>query len=356
MNLLRGDRTRDYIGLAVTAALAVCTKDQAYGLYLGMPVALVVSKGLNRRMLLAGAVSIAVFLLADNVIFNFSGFVDHVRFIVGPGNEGYRVYEPTIAGRLQLLGMTLRLVKWTWGWPFLLMSAAGMALALRDGETRRAALWLLLTSITYYFSFIDVILYVYDRFTMPIALVLALFGGVAFERLLAASRARPARAAVAAAVFAYTLLYSSQVDILMLRDSRYSVERWLADQTFTPPDDLIASDIIEPYLPRFGGYRVADVQTIHDLQMAAPKLFMLNVDYTRGERADSPAGAMIAALEAHTIGYTKVLRARTPSPWPWLPDAHPDLCGDRTEPVFVSNLRYINPTIEVFQHDTTLGR
>ena len=40
-----------------------------------------------------------------------------------------------------------------------------------------------LVAAAYYLSFINVILYVYDRFTMPIALVLSLFGGVAFDAL-----------------------------------------------------------------------------------------------------------------------------------------------------------------------------
>jgi hypothetical protein len=51
-----------------------------------------------------------------------------------------------------------------------------------------------------------------------------------------------------------------------------------------------------------------------------------------------------------------VFHGRTPSPWPWLPGGHRDLVGSRLQPVVVSSLRYINPTIEIFQHDTTIGR
>jgi hypothetical protein len=354
--LLHGDRTRDYVGLAIATALSICTKDQAYGLFLAMPVCLVVSKGLNRKMLIAAAVSIAVFALGDNVLLNYSGFVDHVNFIIGPGNTDYRVYGATLAGHLQLLVMTLRALKWTWGWPFSASCIVGAAVALADARTRRAAVWLLLVVAVYYLSFINVILYVYDRFTMPMALVLALFGGVAFDALLNRQAPRALRIGFVAAAFAYTLLYSGMVDALMLRDSRYSVERWLATQTLAAPNDLVASNIHSAYLPRLYGYRYGDVLSVEELQIAQPKFFILDVDYMRGEAADSPFGKMVSALEEHKIGYTKVFYARSQPPWRWLPDAHPDLAGDRKDPIFVSNLRYINPTIEIFQHDTTIVR
>jgi hypothetical protein len=354
MALLRGDDTRDYVGLAVATALAICTKDQAYGLFIAMPIALVVSKGLNRKMMIAGAVSIVVFALGDNVVFNYSGFVDHVRFIIGPGNTAYRVYDRTLTGHLQLLAMTLRALKWTWGWPFSIACVGGIAIALADVRARRAAIWLLLVVAAYYLSFINVILYVYDRFTMPMALVLALFGGVAVDALLNARVPRAVRTGLVGAAFAYTLLYSANVDILLLRDSRYSVERWLATQTLAAPHDLIASNVHSAYLPRLYGYRYGDVLSVEELQIAQPKFFILDVDYMRGEAPDSPFGKMVSALEDHKIGYSKVFAARSRSPLGWLPDAHPDLVGDRVEPIFVSNLRYINPTIEIFQHDSTI--
>jgi hypothetical protein len=358
VRLIDGDRLRDYLGIAVTAALAVGTKDQAYGLYVAMPVVLLFSKGLNRKMLAAGAVSATALVLVDNVVFNFSGFLAHFNFVVGPGNTMYRVYAPTLAGRMALLKTTLGLLKLAWGWPLSLACLAGVAMGAAAKPTRRATIWLFAPVASYYLTFINVILYVYDRFTLPMTLVLAVFGGLAIDRLIAATSARRVSVAIVGAAFAYTVLYSSMVDVLMLRDSRYTAERWLDMQTLTPPDDIVASNVLPAYLPRVDAYKYADVESTLDLQMAQPKFFILNVDYLRGQAPDSPVGKMITALEQHTIGYSRVLRTRraTPWPWSWVPDPHRDLAGDRLEPVFVSNLRYINPTIEIFQHDTTLGR
>jgi hypothetical protein len=114
--------------------------------------------------------------------------------------------------------------------------------------------------------------------------------------------------------------------------------------------------VLTTYLPRLDPYKYGNIVTIDDLHMAQAKFFILNVDYTRGENEGTALGPVINVLEKHEAGYTKVFTARTPSPWPWLPGAHPDLVGPRLEPSVVSSLRVINPTIEVFQHDTTIGR
>ena len=247
VRLIDGDRMRDYAGLAITAALAIGTKDQAFGLYIAIPVVLLLSKGLNRRMLTAGALSLVAFALLDNVVFNFSGFRDHVDFVIGPGNANFRAFAPTLAGRAELLGTTLWLLKLTWGWPLFLVCLAGVVMAAAAKHTRRAMVWLLATIAAYYLVFINVILYVYDRFTLPMALVLALFGGFALDRWMSVFRGRRVAATVLAAAFVYTFLYSSTVDVLMLRDSRYSVERWLDMQTLLP-NDMVASNVL-PALP-----------------------------------------------------------------------------------------------------------
>jgi hypothetical protein len=72
---------------------------------------------------------------------------------------------------------------------------------------------------------------------------------------------------------------------------------------------------------------------------------------------------LIAGLQGHTLGYDLAFRYRQPSPWPWLPDAHPDLVGPRSirntglqgsafrvgETGVFSILRSVNPTIEIFR-------
>ena len=351
LRLLAGDQLRDYMGLAVTMMLAICTKDQAYGLYLLPPLVLFYEKRLNWRLFAAGFVSVAAFALFQNLAFNFDGFLGHLRVITGTGASDYRLFEPTLAGRLQLLRLVVRLTELSWGWPLFLISLAGVLLGAASPAFRRPTIWLLAPIVGYYLGLLNIVLYAYDRFMLPVCVVLALFAGLALDRFMADRRERSWRAAAVAVVFAYTLLYSGTVDVLMVRDSRYAAERWL--DAHAAPGDLIAIDVLPFYVPRLVQYRIVDVQTAEDLKVAQPRFFILNVDYTRGERRDRPHGKMIAGLEQHELGYGLVYRGRTASPWPWLPGAHRDLVGSRVEPIFVSSLRNINPTIEIFERDAS---
>ena len=157
LRVLESVRLRDFIGFAACATLAVCTKDQAYGLYLLIPFAIVgrvwrfnraagVRRPLARalldaRLAIAAGVAIVLFVIAHNVLFNVTGFLDHVRTITY-ASATYRDFEPTLAGRIALLRLSVNLVRAAWGWPMFLVVVAGMVLALLTPVHRRASLWL----------------------------------------------------------------------------------------------------------------------------------------------------------------------------------------------------------------------
>ena len=349
--LLETVRVQDAVAFAAAATLAICTKDQAYALYPLMALAIAVRAWQARRVapVVAGlAVAGVTFALCHNFVFNWRGFVSHVQFIVGPGNENYRVFEPTFSGRLGLLRLTLRLIKESWGWPITMVCAAGVVYAL---VVRRCAAGfaLLAPVISYYFAFVNVILYNYDRFVLPITLVLSIFGGFAIERFVSAGRRmRTMRATVVGLMMAYTLLYAATIDALMLRDSRSVVRRWAAER-LRPGEDIAISGPRElepsftvPYL---------DISTRADLERLQPAYYVLSADYARAAPPETEWGQLVAALRRGGTNYRLIARVRCGSPWPWLPDAHPELVGPR--PISpggnaVSVLRDINPTLEVY--------
>jgi hypothetical protein len=365
LQLLETGRTRDYLALAVTATLSVCTKDQAYGLYLLAPFVIVeqiwrvnrtagtphafLRALVDRRILSAALVSGVLFALCQNLLFNRDGFMDHVRFITGPGSITYRVYEPTLPGRLELLRVTIRLIEASMGWPLFVAGTIGLLLAAAAAPSqRRMAVWLLLPAVSSYLTFINVILYNYDRFVLPMCFILAIFAGLAFDRLLPSRpRVRAWGVAAIGGVFAYTLLYAGTVDVLMIEDSRYDVERWM--RAHVGPNDLVAVSGLREYLPRLDTFHVEEIATVAELRQEHPEYVVLNADYARAVPPDTEWGQMIAGLEQHTAGYRLIGRYRTASPWPWLPGGHPDLVGPRLETLVFSTLRNINPTIEVYQ-------
>ncbi|MGH9143954.1 MAG: PA14 domain-containing protein [Vicinamibacterales bacterium] len=355
---------RDIIGFAACGALAICTKDQAYALYPLMPFAILariwrVNRDtgqrhplwralFDRRMLWAAVVAAGVFTGVHDLVFNFRGFAEHVSLITGPATETYRDFAPTLEGRLALLRLTLNIVRMAWGWPMLLASAAGAALALMAPPSRRMAAWLALPVVSYYLAFIDVVLYNYDRFMLPVCLVLSLFGGLAFDRWLpSGARARSWRGVGVAAVFLCTLLYALTVDIVMLRDSRYATERWLG--AHLEAGDLVGYVFPEQYYPRLDHFNHAEITSVTQLSQDQPSYYVLNADYGRAEPRDSSIGQLITGLHDGSLGYSLVYRYREPVPWPWLPGVPRDLVGNRTERPITSVLRHINPWYEVFR-------
>ncbi len=357
-------RLRDFVLFAIFAALSVCTKDQAYGLYLLMPLPIVhqlwrahrragveaplLRAGLDRRLWTAALTSAVAFSLCHNLLFNLDGFREHVRYILGPGSEGYRVFDETPAGHVQLFRLTMWLVEQSLGWPFTLAAAGGLTLAAVSRRLRTVAVWLIVPAVSYYAGFLDVILYDYDRFVLPICFLLAPFAGLAIDRLIGSREApRRWRKAMVAGAFGYTLLYAATVDVLMIRDSRYEVEDWL--KTNSMPDDLVAATFPFEYLPRLDRFRYTDIGSVEQLQQKRPAFYVLNVDYARCMAEESPISALVDGLERGTLGYRRVLTARRPSPWPWLPGAHHDLVGARLETRVSTILRNVNPTIDIFQ-------
>jgi hypothetical protein len=364
LRVLRTPALRELILFSCAAVLAVCTKDQAFAVYLLTPLPIVYrvwesnrERGiahplrravLNWRLGIAAVVAAALFAACYLLPFNATGFIRHVQDIVGPGSEGYRMVEPGINGRLKLLALTAGLDLRSWGWPLCLASVIGFGIALTEKRHRRLALCLALAAASYYLGFIDIILYNYDRYLLPICVVQALFGGVAFDRLLglSAAPARTWRVAVIAGVFAYSFLYAATVDVLMVRDSRYTAEAWL--RVHAGEDHLIGTVFPLVVLPRLHDMESIDIGSIDTLRRWTPSYFVLNADYARAVAPDTPAGQLVSGLRDETLGYRLAFRYRAPAPWPWLPGADPDLVGRRLG-TSVSFLRAINPTMEIFQ-------
>ncbi len=347
--LLETAGIRDAVAFATFATLAVCTKDQAYALYPLMALAIAVGAWQARRFapIAAGvATAVLIFAICHNFLFNWSGFVEHVRYIVGPGSENYQVFPPTMAGRLELLRLTGALIKNSWGWPLTIVCTSGVLYAV---FVRRClpALALLAPLVSYYAGFVNVILYNYDRFVMPMTLILAMFGGFAIDRFLSSTRAARWRIAAVGMMLAYTVLYAATIDALMLRDSRYVVARW-ASATLRSGEQVAVSGPHE-LEPTFTVPSI-DVATRADLERTNPAYYVLSADYARAVPRDTGWGQLIDALHSGQAGYVLVARVRCASPW-WLPDGHPELVGPRpVEPGGYADsvLRDINPTLEIY--------
>ena len=206
-NVVKRNRPGDLYGYAVAATLAICTKDQAYGLYLlpTLHIALLAWRtagagdssrpaAILRRVSGPALAAIAVFAVVHNFAFNFNGFIGHVHILTGGQSGNFRMFSSDFDGQRQLLADALPQFRWMFGWTGLALVALGFWRTWKLGPSRRHP-WVLLPAISYYLTFIAVIGYHYDRFWLPVALTLGAHGGCGSGMALHVESASAIRAA-----------------------------------------------------------------------------------------------------------------------------------------------------------------
>jgi hypothetical protein len=364
VRLWRNGRTIDYVLFGATAALAVATKDHAYGFYTLLPVALIarlatsspreerivrrlVRASFDRRLWIGGAVAALVFGCAHNIFFNWTGMLSHFDLITRLSAPFAPTLSRTWRFDADLVTSSVQLLRWSLRWPLFLLCAGGLAAALISRQTRSITLWILIPSVSYYFTYLRFMGYVYDRFLLGVIIPLALVGGRLAGLLLARSDRSGwiGRTAVAAA-FGYALTSAASLDVMMSVDSRYAAESWLRDH-------LAAGGRVGwfghgMYMPR-----VYDLPAIRLFVQPAgdfddrPEFLVINKEVLA--RSDPPSVLLLANLAEHRLGYSESWRWRSPLPW-W--------AVLRYDPVFTNgrdngetNLDNVNPEIVIFQRD-----
>lgn len=353
VRVLKSHQQADYLWFAVAAALAVCTKDQAYGLFALTPLAILVARRrhglrmLDRTTVVAGAAGIATFVVAGNLLFNLSGYVAHVRVITGPASADYQMFAGTVAGQFEMATSVAREMLHLFGWPLAIVVLASLGWGLRRATTTPALSWLLVPVVGYYVTFLSVVLYFYDRFLLPIALVLAVVAGGGLEQFV--SREGPARRlrrGLVGAAFLYSVGYAASVDLTLVNDSRIRVSEWVAARV--GPGDIVAARGPLEYFMLAEGFATASVESIAHVTAVRPAFIVLNPWHI----AHLPPGDRSRAMRDHLLdprsGYRLALRYQT-QPVPW-PGRHPDLGSMPREPEW-SSLGQLNPVLEIFARE-----
>jgi len=327
VRILIDDSAIDYVLFSLTATLAICTKDQAYGLY-ALPalalVALAYSRAngesfpariktllTSRRLVTAVAISVATFALCHNLLLNAAGFASHVRYITGTGSVPYRMFEPTVSGQWRLLNAAGMLARVSFGWPAFLICVAGVGWSLwRPGAAQRRLWWLMLPAISYYMAFVALVGFTYDRFLLPIFLSLALAGGFVVSRVeQMPARARTwCRIAIGGAL-AYSILYVAGVDAVMRNDSRYTVEAWI--RTHVEPGATFGRIGPIEHVPRLYGFVTQLVDaTPEGIRTAPVDYLVVNADWVERFETNRLEHDGWRDLRAGRLGFQEVFEAR----------------------------------------------
>ncbi|HUG54451.1 MAG TPA: glycosyltransferase family 39 protein [Vicinamibacteria bacterium] len=361
LSLLRAlgrGQARDFAWFGLSAAAAVATKDQAYALYvLTVPVLVGHLHGRRRRegapgglfsdrRLAAMAVTgVGGYLLLAGVLINPSGWLAHLRLIAGPASGDFRMFESSLGGRLELLWQSARHLAFAIGTPALAAAGIGVVWVWRQGSARGRWLAVLVPAASYLLFFLLVVLYVYDRFLLPVALVLALFAGAALAQALR-SRSVVLRSA-ACLVLASAGARAVAVDLLLARDSRYAVEAWLRREV--GPGPLIAAVGPLEYLPRLDGLRWRRLgPSAARLAQVRPDLVVINADYAQRAEEGTGERSFYRDLETGALGYAPAVRRRGEAQ-SWLLDTRP-LRADGPGRIW-SNIEKASPDIVVYRRE-----
>jgi 4-amino-4-deoxy-L-arabinose transferase-like glycosyltransferase len=324
--LVAGDcELRNYLLLGFAAGMAAATKEQTIGLFLLLPGSVLVLHAqhlgvwamrgvVDRKVLGALAASIATFVVATNLVFNWAGNVLRLRFRIFGIHPTYGAHYPggglEIDGRLDALGQIAAITSDVMN-P-LLFVAGVVALVVLPFRHRWARHFVVpLVSYVWFVTVVAPMPFFRARFVMEVALVLAIFAGPAFGHLWALATARSrALAACLLLVWVYAFGYGAEVNYLLVRDARYAAEAWLASHA--PPGATVEAFSGPTYLPRFP--RHVNVRYHLDLTSAdldrlrerAPDFLVLSSAYSRRFDDDTEDGALLARLLRGDFGYRPV--------------------------------------------------
>jgi hypothetical protein len=248
----------------VFAALAVCTKDQAYALFLlAVPLALGASLLLDasaRRLassvatdFAAGAAAGAAVVLAlDGALFNPVGFAARVRFLLGTASRDHATYAASAAGYAHVARDVVLSFGRAFPWTFAPFVVVGLVAACRavDRATRAAGLVPALVAVSFTLAFDMSARRTEDRFVLPQMLMCGVYAGLGFDALQTWLGRRRLGVFVAAAAVAFVpaVFRCAAVDAAMVFDPRYDAELWLHDRV-EPGDRLEVYDN-NVHLPR----------------------------------------------------------------------------------------------------------
>jgi hypothetical protein len=300
-----------YIGFGVASVIAVCTKDQAYGLYVLPALSAVwssVRTGRPLRMVAAALVGLLAFVLCFNLPFNFSGFVEHLHVLTGPASKDYRMFAATPSGAADLLRVTLGQLFFGLGVAGVV--AVGVGLVSWCRRFKHSPWWLLLPVASYVLCFLLVVGYVYDRFLLPVFLILSIVGGVGVDRLFGSRGGGRYAKAIGMTLVGVLVWRAASIDALLVTDSRYTAERWL--QSHVASGDMVASFGEMSYLPRLSqfdqmrldGSRENTLQTL-------PRFIVVNTEWMKRYPKNSPRAEWLAWLESGLSPYREALRYKT---------------------------------------------
>jgi hypothetical protein len=300
IRVLKYDERRDYILLALFACLSYGTKDQGYSLFVfpfilylvfyrvlcrdrGSSVASVLFGG---KFLLFIAVFITASLITQNVFLNYDGFLYRLRILTGWNMERSVTYTMDAAGLWGLLrNSVFQMIECSMGRPVYYLCLSGLSVFLatrfRKGRDFFLESVFLVSMLSVYICFVQVIRQDNARHTLAISIFLAVYGGYLLNLLHEKTRGivRYLLALPFVALCAYSLYFTVSVNMNFLNDIRYDVEKWMGSNM--PKEARIEYYSYIHYLPRFpqGSFAYRITNDAMNIEKRRPDFLILTSHY-----------------------------------------------------------------------------
>jgi hypothetical protein len=276
LRILEHHRLTDYLLLGLFTALAVATKDQAYGFFVLIPFVLAfarMQKGetgprasarsflrelVSPPMLAAGGAAILSYAAANNLFFGgLDGLIRHLSY----GGEIYDYRQETdetfhgITPQFRLLARTGIVLSQMLGPLTLALALVGIVLVARDRNWK--FLSLIAFSVSYYLTVIAAFNLVFSRYMLVTAVLLTPFAAATLVHIFDSGK-RFRKAAIPlglAALFSQAGLVVN-LDLTLMADARDTMATWIYENV--PKGSTIEAHVRERMLPHISAdYRVA---------------------------------------------------------------------------------------------------
>lgn len=332
LKLLRYRNPYWFAIFGAAVGLSLASKDQAYGYYLLAPFALIALVGheqgargarawlrtlSDRRLVYVVLTALAGMAIGHALPWRFDRFVERLAVITGPASVQYQMFPATVRGHLALLATTAKCFVWAAGVPLTVAFVGGVV----EFARKRRALHLLsmmAPAVTYYASFLAVILYVYDRFLIGWLPIAAAIGGVFLTTML---RVPPKRLVIGPIIVfiivAAGIANAIAMNVVFYRDPRHAAWRWL--QLNVPCGSSIGVTFNGRYIPPLDCYDMWELAPdLIDGMVRWPRYLVLNEALLQRFSVRPSGLRFLERLESGDLGYRRVLRVESDAPF-WAP-------------------------------------
>jgi hypothetical protein len=297
LRVLKNFELKYYVLLGIFSACAISTKEQIlpafilmfpYILYKQQPYRQSNAKIFNNKIAIGIFFFLGTFIFLNIVLTGLDAFIYRLSLWLGPGRRlTTNIFPNSISGQIAVFLSVMYKLSASNGESFFFVSIIGAYLTIKSERERGMPIFVVLVS--YYIFLLAFIRYVAARFTIPLILLFAIFGGRGLYFFY--SNVKFNKSLTHFIIFLFFIFPLSQailIDLFLINDSRYAAEKWMIQNVHKDSDIETYQSLT--YLPRLDilGFKPATL------------VFPVNIGYSKNVFEDLYSPYSEEALEVRS--------------------------------------------------------